>query len=71
MLCSVNNNSFIIPPAPLGQRKVADGPGEEQMLVLPSPKRNRAPPLWASGAGEQHCPISDFFTNKEKSKLPI
>lgn len=51
MLCSVNNNSFIIPPAPLGQRKVADGPGEEQMLALPSPKRNRAPPLWASGRG--------------------
>lgn len=60
MLCSINNNSFIILPAPLGQRKGADGPREEQMLALPRPECNLATLLWASG-GEGETPSNLKF----------
>lgn len=67
MLGSINNNSFIIPPAPLGQRKVADGPREEQMLVLSNPEctGHIALGLWRGRRNMVQSPVS-LKTNKQR-----
>jgi hypothetical protein len=71
MQCSINNNSFIIPPAPLRQRNVAEGPWEEQMLStaqwLPSPECDPAAWLSASG-GEGDRDSAQFQVSLKASK---